>query len=721
MADSLINSVRLIILENLDNENFGVKDLAGEVGISRFQLYRKIQLITNKSVSQFIREVRVEKALELLNKGEQTVSEIAYQVGFSSPSYFNKCFKEKYGFSPGEAKSNKNLLSRTQEIAIEYENNIGHAQTETQFNENRFSQTITRLIYREKTNYRTIKPVWLIAVSLTVIVLLSIIILQKDNLIFSNPNNTDSGVKYFNILLPEETPLSFSNTKQALSGQTAFDISPDGSKIVYASEINGVSKLVIRYVNQNNIKVLIGTDGAYSPFFSPDGLWIGYFTRGDAFRGKLKKVSISTGVSVDLCDVSHPFGGDWGENGIIVFANAQGSELKTISENGGMPTTLNTFFENKRFANWVTFPKFLPGENKIIASGYPVVIINIKTGNVKTLTESGNNVRYIGTGHLLFVRDSKLMAVPFNPGRDKITGNSFPLFEGIRTENLQSSGQYAISENGDLLFAEGAAASLTRFMWVNRKGEIIDTLNLPAAKYNSFSISPTGEHLAYTFEGQVWIYYLNDGRRTKVPASYNIYTPYINSENKKVIFCDSDLKQEHIQYYSFEGNNEIQTFTIFNGALDDWSTDSRFIGFHSNQNLYVYSFEKDTVLPVLETGYFESQIDFSHDSRYFSYLTDENGFLEIFVQPFPVTGEKWNVSNGFGIDPIWSFDGKEIFYRTNNQFYAVKVNTSSGFTFEKPELLFTNNSYVDVPLKSFAVSPDRQKILIVKAETYENT
>ena len=83
----------------------------------------------------------------------------------------------------------------------------------------------------------------------------------------------------------------------------------------------------------------------------------------------------------------------------------------------------------------------------------------------------------------------------------------------------------------------------------------------------------------------------------------------------------------------------------------------------SNQNLYVYSFEDDKITPALETDYFESQMDFSPESKYFSYLTDENGYLEVFVQAFPPNGKKWNISNGLGFDPVWSFDGKEIFFR----------------------------------------------------------
>lgn len=713
MSETFINSVRLVIIKNLEDEDFGVKELAAEIGISRFQLYRKIQELSNKSVSQFIREVRLEKAMELIKEGELSMSEICYQVGFSSPSYFNRCFKATYGYAPGEVKNNGHLVSHSKDTAFENQSNS---------ESNQFSKTKGLNTNSDRKSLRILKPLF-ITLSLVIIIVLSSIVIIKWETIFSaSSRNSGQGVKYFDIQLPEELPVSFFNTSQAIGGQSAFDISPDGNRVVYVSEIDGIAKLVLRYSNKKDVQVLSDTDGAYSPFFSPDGNWIGYFTRDKMNSGTLRKISIQSGISIVLCKVSHPFGGDWARNGTIVYADNQGSNLRVISENGGTPRLIELYSNNKEYTDWITFPKFLPDENYIIGNAGEFDVISLKTGEVKMLRESGSNVHYIKTGHLLFVNDSKLLATPFDYKKGEITGNTIPLFQNIRTEFNDYSGQFAISDKGDLIFAEGGAANLTRFMWVNRKGAIIDSLALPPARYGSFSISSDGEMLSYKLSNNIYVYNLKNGNKTRVSLSSITGLSFFSPDGKKVGFSNTVSGVKEIATFSLDGKNEINRVLEFDKILvfNDWSADNKYLGFHSNQNIYVYSFEEDKIITILETDNFESQIDFSPDSRYFSYLTDENGYLETFVQAFPPNGKKWNISNGLGIDPLWSFDGEEIFYRNNIDFYVTKVNIDSTFTFTKPELLFTNPSFIDVPLKSFAVSPDRQKILVLKAENSNN-
>lgn len=92
---------------NFENEKFGVLELASEIGLSRTQLHRKLQDTIDKSTSQFIREYRLEKAMIMLENDEATASEIAYRVGFSSPTYFSSSFHNFYGYPPGEVKHKK--------------------------------------------------------------------------------------------------------------------------------------------------------------------------------------------------------------------------------------------------------------------------------------------------------------------------------------------------------------------------------------------------------------------------------------------------------------------------------------------------------------------------------------------------------------------------------------------------------------------------------------
>lgn len=710
MSETFINSVRQIVLNNIEDEQFGVDELSREIGLSRYQLYRKIKKSTDKSISKFIQQVRLEKAFELLEKEELSISEIAYMVGFSSPSYFNRSFKLLYGCAPGELKKNRldgdSSKSATLETK-EYEPAVNQKQS---------------VVVQEQSQKSRIKKPLLAIGGVVLIAILTVLFIIGNKLPVFMTAGEKSAVKYFNILLPKEYPVSFLNTAQELTGQTAFDISDDGQSIVYVSEYKGKVQLVLRFLNSEEVKVLKGTEGAYSPFFSPDGKWVAYFKHDEKFMGSLNKISIESGISVKLCDVSHPFGGDWGKKGNIVFADKQGANIRIISESGGESRDVKLFRGKKEYAVWITYPKFLPGESSIVASGGQIVSVNLNDGNVTYLNETGNNVQYVPTGHLVFVKDSKLFACPFDSKNNLITGSSIPFFTGIRTEPLKSPGQYCVSRNGTLVYAKGAQTNRTSFVWVNRQGEQIDSLSLPPDNYGSFSIAPSGKILSYMLGSNVWIYNLDTKYNRKIAAKRVAKASFLNSDGTKVAFQSKKGELHVISIFSLTADNQTQT--VFESdnviTLNDWSPDNKFLGIHSNQDIFIYSFERDSVYELLNSEFFESQIDFAPDAKYFVYMTDENGFLEIFVQPFPATGAKWNVSNGYGWDPIWSFDGEEIFFRRNNKFFSVSVSRDSSIAFAESQLLFSNKLFYDAPLKSFAVSPDRNKLLVLKMENTVN-
>ena len=704
MDKAFINKVQQIILNHIEDEKLNVNTLSFEIGLSRSQIWRKVKALTGMTVNQFICEVRLKEAVKLIQKDEFTAAEIAYKVGFNSPSYFHKCFHDHFGVTPGEYK--------------EQNKNINNDQSENKDSQ-QFLNNFFKIFYQKNKHKRSIRPS--VIYSLLLLILIAIIaFLFKDKFLIDPSSTSNTEVQYFNIVLPENAPISF-NTSQTVTGQTAFDISPDGTKIVYVTEQKGKLLLAIRSLDEKDIYILSGTEGAYSPFFSPNGLWIGFFTYSNTKGSLLKKISITTKVTIDLCSVSNPFGGDWNTKGNIIFGDNMGTKLKIVSENGGSAKLLELFIEGNKFTNRIMFPKFLKDGNHIIISGNPITIFSIKTGKGKTLNQSGFNVHYLNSGHLTFAKNSKLMVCSFNLKNFKITGNPFPMFQDIRTEIFNNAGQFTVSDNGDLIFVDNMPTQLVKFMWIKRDGKVLDTLQLPPANYGMFSLSSSGDLLAFSLSKEIWVYNLINKKKIKIPDSNEDGYPFFNSKDISVAFNRGSGLKRKISIYSIDRNKIIDVLNMMErGDLSDWSPNDRYLGFQFNDNLFVYMFENDTVLPLLQEDYAERQITFSPNSKFFTYVSDEKGQLEIYVQPFPTNGKKWNISQGFGFDPIWSFDGKEIYYRNNNQLYAVKVNTDSIFKHKNPELLFEGD-FVDVSMKSFAVSPNNKKILVLKPLNKINT
>ncbi len=702
MDQAFIHKVKQIVLHYIEDENFGANELASKINLSTSQLLRRIKNITGKTTNEFIRDLRLHEAAKLIKEDKYTASEISFQVGFSSPSYFNKCFHDHFGLTPGEYKDQKEIT----------DNKYSPLTSGNKSSQRALNNIFLKKFYQKNKSKQSIKP-YIIYSLLSLILIAIVLFLFKDRIFLEKSFSTNSRVQYFNIVLPENAPISFKKS-QAVTGHTAFDISADGTKIVYVTEQEGKLLLAIRSLDTKEIQILTNTEGAYSPFFSPDGHWVAFFTR-DKIKGSiLKKISIISKVSIELCAVSNPFGGDWNNKGQIIFGDNMGTKLKIVSETGGRAKSIELFIDGKKFLNRIRFPKFLPDGDHVITSGNPITVFSIHNGNGKMLNENGSNVNYLNSGHLIFEKNSKLMVCLFDLKKLGITGTPFPMFQNIRTEIFSNAGQFTISDNGVLIFVDNMPSLLVKFMWIDRNGKVIDTLSLPPANYNMFSLSPSGDLLAFSLSKEILIYNLINKRRIKIPGSNEDRYPFFTQDGNSVVFNRGNRYERRIFMYSIDSNKTIDVLNIEEGwVLHGLSPDGRYLGLFKDGDLLTYSFENDTILPIIQTNSYAGQITFSPDSRFIIYESEESGQLEIFVQPFPTNGKKWNISQGFGFDPMWSFDGKEIYYRNNNQLFAVEVNIDSGFVNKDPELLFQGD-FADVLLKSFAISNDNKKILILK-------
>ena len=499
--------------------------------------------------------------------------------------------------------------------------------------------------------------------------------------------------------------------------------------MVYAAAIGGVEQLYLRSMDSFEAKPIPGTETAVSPFFSPDGQWIGFFA-----EAKLKKISVSGGAAVSLCDAAGAGGvsATWGTNGTIVF-HSGGGALQEVSAAGGTCRALNSLNKGETADRW---PQFLPGAKAVLFSAFTsptdalIKLYEPKTGAQRDLPLSGTLPHYASSGHLLYAQGGTLMAVPFDLGRLEVTGGPVPVVEGVMQVAGVQGAQYSFSDNGVLAYIPGSIQAPQRsLVWINRKG-VEQTLAAPPHLYRNPRISPDGMRVAVEIEelgGQVWIYDL--GRDTLTRLTFEGSgngNPAWTPDGRRVAFTSGSPGSLYWQPADGSGKAERLTTSEKRQVASSWSADGQELAFHQIEpitggDLWVFHLSDLRAQPFLQTPFFESSPQFSPDGRWLAYASSESGRGEIYVQPYPGPGGKWQVSTDGGREPVWNRNGRELFYRNGDKMMAADVATQAGFSAGKPSMLFEGR-YVPTPgnLPDYAVSPDGQRFLMLKPSESAN-
>jgi hypothetical protein len=253
-------------------------------------------------------------------------------------------------------------------------------------------------------------------------------------------------------------------------------ISLDGRRLVFASQIPGqTSRLYTRRLDQPAAVEMPGTEGAYNPFFSPDGQWIGFFA-----RGKLRKTRVDGGEPLVLCDAYAARGAGWGDDGYIVAALDAQAPLSMIPAEGGKPAPLTDLNgEIGEFSH--RFPQFLPGSNAVVFTASaryanfedaPIAVVSLKNRKAKIVVQRGGMLpRYLPTGHLMYVSKGVAFAVPFDLEKLEARGNPIKLVEEEFNQSIAGFAQLDVSSNGILVFLAGKAVGQTTIQWGDAKGD----------------------------------------------------------------------------------------------------------------------------------------------------------------------------------------------------------------------------------------------------------
>jgi serine/threonine protein kinase/Tol biopolymer transport system component len=506
-------------------------------------------------------------------------------------------------------------------------------------------------------------------------------------------------------------------------------LSPDGRRLAFIGvRRDGSHSLWVRDLSRPTAQELGQTSAASYPFWSPDGRRIGFFA-----RGSLHTIDAAGGSLMTVCDARHPRGGAWGPGDVILIAQ-QFQAIQRVAATGGIPqaaTKLSGVEVSHRF------PRFLPNGHFLYLglgfAGSPAHVSVARLGSTdsRLLLEGTPAALYAHPGWILFWRGRGLVAQRLNMQTLALEGEPIPLVEPVRAYLTTLGGAVAsVAGTQALVYQEGFSEFHAQLTWFDRGGHPLESVGPPGDRLRP-SLSNDGRRLAVDildasqvgYSRDVWIF---DQGRT-VPTRFT-FEP--GSDRWAVWSPDDRI----IAYSSARGGRpdvftkettgtaaaQILIASEHSHLPAHWSADGRFIalqtlvrGSMTGWDVFVYAFEEKTAKPFLHSHYAEVNPRFSPDAHWVAYASDESGRSEVYVQPFPGPGNKFQVSTAGGGQPVWRRDGKELFYReANGRFMAVPIaRADASFEAGQPQPLFEARS-MTTPGTHYDVAADGQRFIV---------
>jgi serine/threonine protein kinase/Tol biopolymer transport system component len=515
------------------------------------------------------------------------------------------------------------------------------------------------------------------------------------------------------IRLPENQVLGFYQAPFA-NRQPVFALSPDGSRLVYAARVGDSTQLFERLMDRYEVRPIPGTDGASSPFFSPDGQSVGFFA-----EEVLKVVSLLGGEPVTLCSARDRSGGSWGDDGLIYFVGGGG--LSRVSATGGNVEPMGT--ESKLISG--AYPQVLPGGKAVlISSGDGAVLVSLETIEKKVLVKDVRYARYVPTGHLVYARAGAIEAVPFSMATLEVTGPPIPVLEQVLLDSVSGTAQFDFSNNGLLVYAPGADIGRSIPAWIDRQGKV-EPLPMPEQIYGTFRLSPDGKRLAILvreLQSNVYIYDIARGTGTRLTVEGDNYYPLWTPDGERIVFSrrrEAD-EQWDILWAPADGSGEAELLCSSKSRLAPGSLSSNgklLALYRGNRDIWILPLEGQRELELLlGTEFLEVCPEFSPDGQWIAYMSDRDGKMQVYVRPYPAMNRVWQISYDLGEEPIWSPNGDELFYRSvDNKWMVVSISTEPEFDHGTPQVLF-EGPYNNVSGVSYDVAPDGQRFLVLQPQ-----
>lgn len=518
-------------------------------------------------------------------------------------------------------------------------------------------------------------------------------------------------------------------------GRAVFAASPDGRRFVY----NATDGIYIRSFDEPEGRLLRTgrSDPRYSPFFSPDGLWVGFFQ-----SGQLRRISIEGGAPVDIAPASAPFSASWAPDNTIFYALPEG--ILRVSAAGGTPQLIVRANDGERMDG----PQLLPDGKSLLFSvidaslrgtganvwdSAHIVVQSLESGGRAVLVKGGSDPRHLPSGHLVYAQRDGLFAVPFDARTLTVRGGAVSVVQGVRRANAVAwsgagSANYGVSYDGTLFYLTGTdiarASSLT---WVDRTGMSERIATIRPDFFAPPRLSADDQRLLVVAQGDARIYDLATGSELRLTSDGNVLS-YVawSPDGKRVAYSSSRVGKGgrvNVWIQPSDGTGSAAQVTVLPGEahVDSWSPDGKVLAVHHHPPaggtdvlmIPVAEGRGSEPEPFLTSAFAEEGAVFSSDGRYVAYASNETGRNEIYVRPFRGQASRTPVSVDGGVEPMWARG--EVFYRRIEDYAmtSVPIETTGILKVGSPRVLFRGPTFLGgaAPAR-YAVSLDGRKFIM---------
>jgi serine/threonine-protein kinase len=544
--------------------------------------------------------------------------------------------------------------------------------------------------------------------------------------------------------------ISFPADEVLDSASQEIAISPDGTKVVFA----GNRQLFLRHIGDMEARPIPGTGPGTTvnrPFFSPDGEWVGFYSTADS---SLKKIALTGGPAIPICKCS-PLGVSWNETGIVFAEDGKG--ILRVSPDGGEPETLVSIKSEEGTAYG---PQIIDSGRAVLftlaATGprnngdrwdqAQIVVQLLASGERRIIWRGGSDARYVPSGHIVYAVGRTLMALPFDLRKLQSAGSSIRLIEGVQrsSNGIIRTGvaQFSFSNNGTLVYIPAqpdSQLSRTVLGLVDPMTGKTQVLPVPEGTYSFPQISPDGKSLAVTtLDGKdsiIYIYDLSDSRSTlrRLTFAGNNTNPVFSRPDGKYVYFTSDRDGKNRLFRKLVDGSAPEE-PLMAGETDTIplpeSSDplGRTLAFTirrgagGNGSIWLLPLSGDrTPQPFVggSTGS-HTHAAFSPDGRWLAYSSNEgrgNG-PQVFVQPYPATKSLYEITKDGGIYPLWSPDGKQLFYVWDRVF-VVDIRTEPSFSPGKPSPLPISIIQPGRSQRNFDITRDGKLLAVLDASSQD--
>ncbi|HSG09996.1 MAG TPA: BTAD domain-containing putative transcriptional regulator [Longimicrobiales bacterium] len=471
-------------------------------------------------------------------------------------------------------------------------------------------------------------------------------------------------------------------------------LSSDGSSLAYVAVKDGSRRLVIRKLDGFETRTLPGAEGALNPFFSPDGRWVGFVA-----NATLMRQSLDGGPPQALSAVPMILGAVWTEADSIIVARGVDSGLSILSAAGGEPVPLTTL-DPTHHEEWAhIWPELLPGgesllfDRWLVPDRHEIAWMSLRDREWHTLLADARRPRYLPSGHLVFERQGQLQIQPFDADRMALSGSPVPFLETFK-------GFFSVSERHMVYLPAVDDPASRTLLRVDRRGDATPLLELPGTVLE-LHLSADGRRLLFVVlsDGKPGLhaYDLAGGQLERLGEGF---WPVPGPGGEWVAFTDG----RGVFRKRTDGTSEVVEHLHPTGHPTSWSAGGTLL-LDAGDDIWVVDTEDGVSARALvstQQGAWGGR--FSPGGDMIAYASSQSGRDEVYVQPYPGPGGRRMVSRGGGADPLWSQDGRELFYRRGAEMWSVPVSTDGETTLGAPRLLF-KRLYATRAVPSYAHDP----------------